>query len=155
MAALYFPKKKNLTPFTLEQRKLVWDAVELLSSQNLPNDWCSNLSGIQFFSDSGMTVDNGIMGYTSYLRSNEILIAHYLVANLSWNTSGVPNNEAPMSVIVHELTHTAQRKWLFGLIWPVLNIPGVDLFTLEKWAMENQEASEEILQKRYSEMRRI
>jgi len=153
MAGLYFPKKENLTPFSEEQMKAVRAAVELLKKESLPNEWRADLGGMKLFRDAGMTGDNGVMGYTSYLKPKEILIAGYLVDQLMWGGE-VPNNEMSMSTIVHELTHTAQRGWLFGLLWLVLNIPGIDRLTLERWAVENEEVAGEVLSKRYAEMRK-
>jgi hypothetical protein len=155
MAGLYFPKNENLTPFTEGQMRAVEAAVGLLREAVLPNEWKADLDGLRFFADAGMTVDNGVMGYTSYLKPKEILIAGYLVEQLAWGKPGAPNNEMPMATIVHELTHTAQRGWLFGLLWLVLNIPGIDRLTLEKWAVENQEKAEGFLWDRYREMRKV
>lgn len=153
MAGFYFPDEKNLTAFTHEQMKAVHDAVNLLRAANLPNDWCCNLDGMQFYSDVGMNMENGVLGYTTFLKPKRILIASYLADQLTWNTSGVPNNEMAMAIVAHELTHTAQRRWLHGLLWLVLNIPGIDRLTLEKWAVENQNAAQDYLAATYREMR--
>ena len=107
-----------------------------------------------FFSDSGMVLENGVMGYTSYLNPKEILLAEYLTEQISWEVSGIPNNEIIMSIVIHELTHSNQRKWLGGLAWLILNIPGIDKFTLEKWAVENENAAFEFLANKYKVMRK-
>lgn len=153
MAGLYFPKKANLTSFSDEQERALRDAVELLRGADLPHGWLSDLGGLAFYSDKGMTPENGVMGMTSFLRSKEVLVAEFLARQITWEASGVPNNEMAMAVVVHELTHLAQRRWLFGLAWLVLNIPGVDRLTLERWAVENQEAAQDFLAGRYREMR--
>lgn len=154
MAGLYFPNEKNLTAFTRDQMKAVHDAVNLLKAAKLPNDWCYDLDGLEFYSDTGMTLDNGVLGYTTFLKPKRILIASYLADGLTWTASGVPNNEMAMSIVTHELTHTAQRRWMGGLVWLILNIPGIDRLTLEKWAVENEQDARDYLQHTYGEMRR-
>jgi len=154
MAQFYFPEEENLTPFTAGQTEAVRKAVALLQEANLSCDWEPSTSGLSFLCDGGMTAENGVMGYVSYLRPRRILIARFVAEQLTWESRGVPNNEFAMAIVVHELTHVKQRKWWRGLAWPILNIPGIDRLTLEKWAVRNQTAAEDYLRDRYSAMRR-
>lgn len=153
MAGLYFPDSKNLTEFTRGQMKAVHDAVNLLRVAKLPYDWRHDVNGLEFYSDTGMNLNNGVLGYTTFIWPKRILIASYLADGLAWSAGGAPNNEMAMAVIVHELTHAAQRRWLGGLAWLVLNIPGIDRLTLERWAVRNERVAEEYLAQVYSEMR--
>ena len=155
MAGLYFPKTENLIPFTVKEMEAVQKAVKILKEQTvLPRAWKSDIEDIHFYKDSGMTVDNGVMGMTSFLKQKRILIASFLIEQLTWESSGVPNNEMAMAIIIHELTHSDQMTWWGGLAYLILNIPGIDKLTLEKWAVENQNAAERFLQETYQEMRK-
>ena len=99
-----------------------------------------------------MTLDNGIMGYTKFF-GNRILLSSDIVSALKWkDTNGIPNNEMAMGIVVHELTHCNQMKWVFGLAWLILNIPIIDFF-IEKWAKQNEQVATQSLLDTYDQLR--
>ena len=85
---------------------------------------------------------------------NRILLSPTVVSGLKWKDKrGIPNHEIPMGTVIHELTHRKQMSWLKGFAWLFLNIPGVDRFTIERWARQNEAAAVESLSEIYAEIR--
>ena len=154
MAQLYSPKDENLRELTTTELVSIFRAVKFLEGK-LPHEFCSDLNGIRFYEDKGMDTDNGVMGYTSYLSPNRILLCPGVVQGLTHEVKGVPDNEQNISTVIHELTHRNQRTWGYGVAWFGLNLPIIDQMTIEKWARENEAASIVILSAAYAAMRRV
>jgi len=154
MARLYYVKRSNLRPLDQLEREALRESLKYLLETNLPHSYHKGLSGIKYYEDKGMDLENGVMGAHDYLHPNEIYLSPYLVKDLNYRSkSGILNNETIMNTIVHELTHAEQRRWLFGFAWLILNIPIVCEFTLEKWAKENGSYAEKWLCEKYSALR--
>lgn len=137
----YVPLNKNLRRLPAEEISLIVDSLTYLTT-SLPYDIFWDVGDIAWFEDQGMNVDNGVMGAIWYTQKNRILLSPEIITNLKF----VNNNESAMEIIVHELTHRAQMEyWWF----PLCNIPFVNLFTIEKWAVHNGKVAKEILSKAY------
>ena len=152
MGYFYFPDQNDL-------RQLSSDEVSEIEvgCANLKNKlkWgFENPYEYMFYEDKNMTTENGILGYTKKF-SDKILLSPVVVSGLKWkDKNGIPNNETVMGVVIHELTHRHQMKWLFGLTWPIFNIPFIDVITIEKWARQNEQEAIDILSKIYDDLRR-
>jgi len=152
MGYLYFPREENLKKLGSEHMHAIMSGMSLVLDKT-PYGFDSQLFSYEFYSDQGMTVETGIMGYTTFF-SNRILLSPIIAEQLTWtNNNGVPNNETAMNTVIHELTHRRQMRWLKGFAWLFLNIPGIDM-TIERMARENGEAAEIILEKHYDELRK-
>ena len=154
MAQFYSPKKENLIPLTVLQTQAIVLAARLLEGK-LPHKFATDYGSVRFFIDKGMNSDNGVMGFTNFLNSDEILLSPDIVNGIETKYGDVPDNSEQVSVAIHELTHRDQRSWLQGIMFPVLNIPGMDKLTLEKWAKENELAAAEMLNNLYAKMRLV
>jgi hypothetical protein len=146
----YFPKKSNLVRFTAEQRDAVKAAIRKLRNKDFPHKWVKDVGNLEFYVDNGMTVENGVLGYTKFL-DNKILISPLLSNDIAFKTSnGIYNNEYAISIIIHELTHREQMMWFGGLGWLFLNIPGINLLFIEPFARENESRALELLSELYN-----
>ncbi|MBD3406155.1 MAG: hypothetical protein GF411_08525 [Candidatus Lokiarchaeota archaeon] len=149
MGYFYFYKEENIRSLTHKEITEIEIGVANLANRNLPWEFVSDLYGLQFCEDKGMNLDNGVMGATKFF-SNRIMLSPDIVKQLCWKSvSGVPNNEVAISIIIHELTHRRQMKWMRGLAWPILNIPVLSSLTIERWARQNEKAAVDILSQIY------
>jgi hypothetical protein len=158
MGGWYFPKKENLVPVNDSVKEAIWKAIVLLNGEAPHSFWgdTSDVFGrIDFYCDHGMSVESGVLGATSFLNSDRVLLSPLIVQGITWETTtGIPNNETAMNTVIHELTHLHQmRKW-FGLFYLFLNAPWFSFFTLEKWANENGVFAQDRLTKLYNDMRK-
>ncbi len=85
-----------------------------------------------------MNTKNGIMGSFSYLRPNDI----YLIPLK--NTL----EDFLLSTVIHELTHYYQFH-SNKLLYPILCIPGIRQFTIEKQAKKNELFVDKIINKEH------
>jgi len=153
MPYFYFPREENLRPLSNIEVITMQACLGKLDDKKLPWSYEIETYKFRYFEDKGMTLDNGIMGYTRFF-SKDILLSPNVVKGLLWtDNQGIPNNEQSISIVVHELTHRNQMKWLGGLLWPFLNMFGVADLTIEKWARENEQCALNDLAKIYREER--
>jgi hypothetical protein len=152
MGYLYFPKAVNLIPLDDAAVSAIDEALKLLAGKT-PYKFLYPIPDYKFYTDKGMTTETGILGYTGYF-SHKVLLAPSLMGQFVWkDMNGIPNNETAMGTVIHELTHLHQMEWLFGLAWPIMNIPGLDMI-IESQARQNGEAAIEILGNIYEERRK-
>ncbi len=134
---IYFPRRSNIRPIPSEEVEALYRGVSGITRLPWPIWPAEN---VQWCEDSGMDLDNGVMGMVRFLDRDRILLSPCVVKGLSWE------NPYSIATAIHELTHRHQMSWCGGLLWPFLNLPGLRYWLLaEKWAMENQMAAQGIL----------
>ena len=124
-------------------------AISLLKNGNFPHKFFQYVEGVEFLVDPTI-VNSSILGQTSFFSPNRVVLSPLVSKTLMWsNHFGVPNNEMAIETIVHELTHLQQiRDWKwFG--WPIIHLPILNLYTVEKWAKENGIAARDYLESQY------
>jgi hypothetical protein len=150
---LYFPSDENLRRLTSEELDCICVGLANLKCVKLPWGYYENIEDIVFYEDKGMTLDSGVLGHTRF-GSKRVILAPLIVDALKWkNMDGIPNNSIAMNTVVHELTHLAQMRWGYGILWAILNAPIICQYTIEKWANENGCKAEEQLQAIYNDLR--
>jgi len=149
LGSLYFPRRKDLVEISKPERVALQDAVMLLKDANLPYRFFQHVDSVEFFSDVTLS-KSAILGHTTFLKPNRVILSPLISKGLVWTSNlGVPNNEVAMSTVVHELTHLQQfRDWKwFG--WPIIHLPFLAKYTVEKWANENGVAANNYLSRQY------
>jgi hypothetical protein len=143
MGSWYFSKKENLSLISKNNVESIRKAIELLKDKTPYPFWTED---VDFYCDKGMSVENGVLGATTFLHKNRVLLSPLVIRIINWETTnGIPNNEVAMNTVIHELTHLQQmRKW-YGLFYLLMNIPFICNFTLEKWACANGNSAQKIL----------
>jgi len=147
--SLYFPREKDLVEFGKPERNDLQDAIKLLAEANLPHRFFFHVDSVRLFTDTTIG-QSSILGHTTFLKPNRVILSPLISNALTWKSQlGVPNNEVAMSTIIHELTHLQQfRDWKwYG--WPIIHLPFLAKYTVEKWACENGNAAKKYLERQY------
>lgn len=120
----------------------------LSAADVLPHGIYRDIGRLRFLVDHGMNLKNGVLGAVSWHEPSVVRLSPIISRDLNgpwWSIERLSSISEAMGHVIHELTHTAQLRWMGGLAWPVLNIPGVNLLTLERWAVQNQMAATRFL----------
>lgn len=134
---IYFPRERNLRPLALAEVQSVHEGVSRVGELPWPV-WSPK--AVRWYEDSGMTLENGVMGLVRFLDRDKILLSPVVVKGMSWG------NPLCIATAIHELTHRHQMSWCGGLLWPLLNLPGLRYWLFaERWAKQNELAAMEFV----------
>jgi hypothetical protein len=76
-----------------------------------------------------------VLGRVDWLYQDRVLLSPVVCVGLSWSRISGQHH----ATVIHELTHLHQMR-RYGVLWGVLNLPGIRRLLTERQAIANEQA---------------
>ncbi len=137
-----------MTPISRRAEQAIFSGVgRVLNAGVLSHTIYREVGRVRFYVDHGMTLQNGVLGAVRWFTPLEVRLAPIVHTELDgrWKRDRMGGIASSIGLVIHELTHIEQMTWWWGAAWPLLNMPIVCDYTLERWATQNQRDTEAFL----------